>query len=233
MHSPTHSAEAEIAGRYSYGIGDTDVGKETMTINFAPGETNVYRDQFSPSVLLFWLKSEMAVTSTRIMLNVPNTILGVIPVGGQKRDQPLKNIAEVGVSVRMSIKRLIVGLFMLMVATEAVVLLIPALVILASVVRASIAVVNNGGGVAVTDVSIFEKAKLQKFADEVNQRLFADQEVLRHQAVMAVQQDNLTAQLMNAQLSQIGQERQLEATLAMQPPPPQPQGELPQEASNA
>ena len=34
---------------------------------FAPGEKNIIGDRFSPSVIIFWLKTSIAASSTRIL----------------------------------------------------------------------------------------------------------------------------------------------------------------------
>ena len=47
---------------------------QTMTeFTFAPGEKNIVGDGFSPSVIIFWLKTSIAASSTRIQYKAPNT----------------------------------------------------------------------------------------------------------------------------------------------------------------
>lgn len=41
---------------------------------FAPGEKNIIGDRFSPSVIIFWLKTSIAASSTRIQYTTPNTM---------------------------------------------------------------------------------------------------------------------------------------------------------------
>ena len=56
--------------------------QETMTeFTFAPGEKNIIGDRFSPSVIIFWLKTSIAASSTRIQYTTPNTLFGLIPLG--------------------------------------------------------------------------------------------------------------------------------------------------------
>lgn len=47
---------------------------------FAPGEKNIIGDRFSPSVIIFWLKTSIAASSTRIQYTTPNTLFGLILV---------------------------------------------------------------------------------------------------------------------------------------------------------
>lgn len=44
---------------------------------FAPGEKNIIGDRFSPSVIIFWLKTSIAASSTRIQYTTPNTLFGL------------------------------------------------------------------------------------------------------------------------------------------------------------
>lgn len=53
--------------------------QQTMTESaYATGETDVIGDRFSPSVVLFWLKTSVAASNMRVMYKSPNTLLGVI-----------------------------------------------------------------------------------------------------------------------------------------------------------
>lgn len=51
--------------------------QQTMTeFTYATGETDVIGDRFSPSVVLFWLKTSVAASNMRVMYKSPNTLLG-------------------------------------------------------------------------------------------------------------------------------------------------------------
>lgn len=42
---------------------------QTMTeFTYAPGEKNIVGDRFSPSVIIFWLKTSIAASSTRVLI---------------------------------------------------------------------------------------------------------------------------------------------------------------------
>jgi hypothetical protein len=186
-----------------------------MTLNFAPGETNVVADKFSPSVVLFWLRSEIGASSTRIVIREPNTVLGVIPLGSQDRAFPLSNVASVGVNSRFSIARLVFGLLSLLVGFNLsgvlmLVLILWGLSLLANTMSATLAIQNNGGGIATVEVSILEKGKLAAIGEAVNERLFADHGLLRHNETMQVQnaqlytqQQQLNAQIMGQQAAML------------------------------
>ncbi len=185
--------------------------EENMTLSFAPGETNVVADKFSPSVVLFWLRTEIGASSTRIVIKEPNTVLGVIPLGAQDRAFPLNNVASVGVNSKFSIFRLVFGLLSIILALNLggvamVLFLLWGLSLAANSMSASLSIQNNGGQVSTIDVSILERAKLAALREAVNTRLFADHGLLRHQESMQVQnaqlytqQQQLNAQIMNQQ----------------------------------
>lgn len=55
---------------------------QTMTeFTYAPGEQDIVGDRFSPSVIIFWLKTSIAASSTRVQYRAPNTLFGLIPLG--------------------------------------------------------------------------------------------------------------------------------------------------------
>jgi hypothetical protein len=180
------------------------------SLNFAPGETNVEVERFSPSVVLFWLKSEIGVSSTRVESKAPNTLLGLIPLGANLQTFPIPNIASVNVNTRFSIWRAIWGVVWLVVGAATVkngigvVFILLGISMLANAMSATLNLVNNGGGVNSLQVSILEKAKLQQFAQEINQRVLADHAALRHNEHMNVQAQQLMVQQqqLNAQIMQ-------------------------------
>lgn len=182
------------------------------TLQFAPGEENVIEESFSPSVILFWLKTRMGVSSTRIATTSSNTLLGLIPLGYADAMYPLTNVAGVGVNTKLSVTRLIFGLVLLGMGGAAMdagavlgfVVLILAISMLANAMSATLQITNNAGGVSTVGVSILEKAKLEQFREQINQRLFADHAGLRHGEHMQVQNQQLHTQQqqLNAHLTQ-------------------------------
>ena len=90
-------------------------------LTYAPGEGNISEATFSPSPIIFWLKVNMGVSSTRIVVRRPNTILGLIPLGYADNAYPLTNTASVGVSAKFSLGRLIFGLIFVIVGISLIV----------------------------------------------------------------------------------------------------------------
>ena len=76
--------------------------QQTMTeFTYATGETGIVGDRFSPSVVLFWLRTSVAASSMRVIYKSPNTLLGVIPLGSSTQTIPLRNIASVDTNTKV------------------------------------------------------------------------------------------------------------------------------------
>ena len=210
-------------------------------LQFAPGETNVAEESFWLSILFFWLKARMGVSSTRIVVRAPNTFL-VIPVGSNQATYPLHNVAGVSVNTKFHVPRFILGLVLFIVSLAlfassviaAVILLILSLAIISGSMRAALAIQNSGGSISYVQVSLLQKSKLQQFGEEINQRLFADHAALRHNESMQVQnqqlhvqQQQLSAQIMqqNALLQAMGQQQPQQANIPADPAKTVPSGQ--------
>lgn len=177
-------------------------------INFAPGEGNVTSQKFSPSVILFWLKTEIAVSSMRVVSRSPNTLFGLIPLGYKDAAFPLASTASVGVEVKFSVGRALFGLIFFLVGINLLdnvfgwLLLILGLSMLLNALSAALTITNHGGGQSRLRVSILEKSKLESFRDEINARVFADQGRLRHEENMDMQAKSLLNQQAQLNLQQ-------------------------------
>ena len=89
---------------------------QTMTeFTYAPGEQDIVGDRFSPSVIIFWLKTSIAASSTRVQYRAPNTLFGLIPLGASTKTIPLRNIASVDTNTKFNLGSLVWGLFFLFV----------------------------------------------------------------------------------------------------------------------
>ena len=197
---------------------------DTMgNLSFAPGESDISEAHFSTSIVLFWLKADMAVTNKRFVAKQPNTLLGLIPLGYRDVAFPLTNIASAGVSIKFSLLRLIVGVILVIAglgglssaAAVAIVALLLGIVVLAQTWTASLVIVNNAGGASVLRVSVFQRTSLEHFRDRISERLFADREGLRHNEVMQAHH-----------LGLMFQQQQLLATQMQNQPPHDPHGQV-------
>lgn len=185
--------------------------QSTMTeFTYAPGEQNIVGDRFSPNILLFWLKTSVAASNTRVQYRSPNTILGIIPLGEESQTIPLRNIAAVDTSTKFNMGNFVIGLILAIAGLSTfgsnfivgLILLLLGLVNLANIMTATLNFVNQAGGKNTIKVSILEKAKLQKLAQDIQGLVFADVEGIRHQESMNIQQQQFAVQAQQALLQQ-------------------------------
>ncbi|WP_259305834.1 hypothetical protein [Bifidobacterium pseudocatenulatum] len=200
--------------------------QQTMTeFTFAPGERSVIGDRFSPSVVIFWLKTSIAASSTRIQCKSPNTLFGLIPLGADTKTIPLRNVASVDTSTKFNLGSLVWGLVWLFVALGcfqssvaiALILLFVAAANLANTMSASLVFRDPSGGANTITVSILEKDKLMQLSQEIQKLVFADDDQLRHEESMAMAQQQYTAQTNSVLIHQQMLANQQAAQQAVQP----------------
>lgn len=176
---------------------------QTMTeFTYAPGEQDIVGDRFSPSVIIFWLKTSIAASSTCVQYRAPNTLFGLIPLGASTKTIPLRNIASVDTNTKFNLGSLVWGLFFLFVgfgmfdsnALAAIVCLLIAVANFANVMSATLTFRDPSGGANDITVSILEKDKLMSLAQEIQSRVFADADQLRHEESMRMAEKQYTAQ---------------------------------------
>lgn len=133
---------------------------------------------FSPNLFLFWLKAHYALTNKRLTGQQPNTLLGLIPLGKRNVSQPLRTIASVACVTKFWFKRLLVGLFFLVIGVgvmaEASFIggLVLTLIGVGGVLNCYTAyfnVTNNAGQELGCEVIITAQAEVESFANEMNQ----------------------------------------------------------------
>ncbi|AOM81709.1 hypothetical protein [Salisediminibacterium beveridgei] len=69
---------------------------------------------FSLSLLFFWVKGFVSVDSRLIKVSGMNTLLGFIPVGKDNQSIPLKNVSSTTLSTSYRLKRMIIGLIIIL-----------------------------------------------------------------------------------------------------------------------
>ncbi|WP_192497482.1 MULTISPECIES: hypothetical protein [unclassified Corynebacterium] len=156
-------------------------------ILLTPGEKGVFSQQFSPNLVLFWLKTNIVVTNRRIAVKAPNTILGIIPLGYQENSMPIGSVAGVNASIKVQAGRfitfLLLGLMLLVFGFLAmgsngaagfflILLAIMLLAIAANAIRGALGVTNNGGAVNEVLVSCLEQSKLNEFKNHLNEYVY-------------------------------------------------------------
>ena len=177
--------------------------QQTMTeFTFAPGEKNIIGDRFSPSVIIFWLKTSIAASSTRIQYTTPNTLFGLIPLGVDTKTIPLRNVASVDTSTKFNLGSLVWGVVFLLIGlgcldssvAVALVLILVAAANLANTMSASLVFRDPSGGANAITVSILEQDKLMSLAQEIQARVSTDADQLRHEESMHMAEKQYTAQ---------------------------------------
>lgn len=177
----------------------------------APGEQNVCGDQFMVSPVAPYLKAELMCSSTRFVYKVPNVILGFIPVGSAENQVPLANIASVSSSSSFKPGKFLLGLVLCFAGLASLpsqfffgaMLLFLGVCTLLTAFPSSMTVVNPAGGKERLSVSILEAKKLKVFVQELQNRIFADKDQLRHDE--AQMQRMMQTQLQQMQLQQMQQ----------------------------
>ena len=195
--------------------------QQTMTeFTFAPGEKNIIGDRFSPSVIIFWLKTSIAASSTRVQYRAPNTLFGLIPLGADTKTIPLRNVASVDTSTKFNLGSLVWGVVFLLIGlgcldssvAVALVLILVAAANLANTRSASLVFHDPSGGANTITVSILEKDKLMSLAQEIQSRVFADADQLRHEESMRMAEKQYTAQTTGVLIQQQMLDQQRKAT---------------------
>lgn len=212
----------------------TDSQGTMPEFTFAPGETNIVGDRFSPSVTMFWLKTSVAASSTRVQVKAPNTLLRIIPLGMQTQTIPLRNVASVDTNTKFNLGSLILGIIFLLLSWWLIPLfsyvpygsnyflygLIGVICFavgignLCNIMSARLDFVNQGGGRSSVMVSILEKDKLMRLAQEIQNRVFADLESIRHDESMGIAQQQFAAQANSVLLQQLMMQQQMAAQQA-------------------
>lgn len=160
--------------------------------------------------VLPFLKAQMMCSTTRFLYKVPNTLLGFIPIGSAENTIPLSSVASVSTSVKFHPGRAlltlicaIAGLSMLSSALAgALVLLVVAVLFGINSVSSSLIVTNHAGGASGLQVCVLDSNNLKLFRQELQNRVFADKEAVRHQEAQDLRQQQLMAQQMQTMMMQ-------------------------------
>ncbi len=151
-----------------------------MNVSLGKDEKVISEYQFSPNLVLYWLKAKYTLTNKRVVGSYPNTLLYLIPLGNSQVDQPLKNVASVVASTKFSLLKFIVGWIMLglaigLFASAGIGYAIGGLLFLLGSVESFVeclvtyfVVINNAGMRSGWRILMWEKPKVQKLVSEIN-----------------------------------------------------------------
>lgn len=190
-------------------MSENGMGVENSTdFMLAPGEQNVYGEKFLASILAPYLKAQMMCSSSRFVFKVPNSLLGFIPIGSVENTMPIRNIAAVSSTTSFRLGRFVIGLILAIAGfvmfkdsvVGGILCLLLGAALLVTAFPARLNVQNAAGGMTSLEVSIFDKAKLARFTQELQNRVFADLDQVRHQEAQATRLD--AAQMQQQQMQQ-------------------------------
>lgn len=131
---------------------------------------------FITSYLTFYLKGEIKLEENFVKFQIPNTILGVIPLGSHKKSSAVNQIASVDNSFKVLVKNFLVGLVIAIIGLACmgssvlgglILLVIGALGVLNSL-QTVLYVTMTSGQVVEIPFIIFEKAKATEAEEEIN-----------------------------------------------------------------
>ena len=131
---------------------------------------------YMTSLFTFYLKGEIKSEQNFISFKVPNTILGLIPLGAQTEKFAISQIASTATNTRLSLKYLLLGILLVLWGfsglTESFLLgLILLLLGINNVVNAfiiNLVVTTTAGQQKIISFLIFDKQKANQAAEQIN-----------------------------------------------------------------
>ena len=147
-----------------------------MSKTFTADEQLVKEAAFTTNLVLFWLKTDFSLTSKRILGSVPNTLMGIIPLGKREFTYPLKNIAGVAISSKFHFLRFIIGLFLVSYGTRYIIeggifVIILGLLALLNSYMTVFSISNSAGQDSKIEISWTEKTNIQQFSELINNKI--------------------------------------------------------------
>lgn len=151
---------------------------------YAPESIELDAIEFITSYITFYLKGRIEFTNDNVIAQVPNTILGVIPLGRRKRTLDVAHITSTVSNFRVDIKNLLIGAvvaFMgfdcLFVYSEGrfwyfLMALVGVLMILNALIS-YVAISMDSGEIVTIPLVVFERGKSDLIADNINEMLSA------------------------------------------------------------
>ncbi len=137
--------------------------------------------KFSISLLFFWIKGKVEVDKRFVKTNIANTILGIIPVGKDQQNIPLKNISGAMLSSKYYFKPMLFGLILLLFGLGSfggnfflgLVLTLLGIGIAGNGIQ-TLLVIEKSGSPYIISVPFFEKSKMASISNNIHQALADD-----------------------------------------------------------
>jgi len=128
---------------------------------------NAMSVEVRPSIVLFWLRTKLSVTAKGISGSVPNTILGLIPLGSRDLMYPMKQVSGVQVNTKFSVSSLLFGGLFFIAGFFTFITFIPAAILLGNAYTAQLIILNTGNGKEIVKSTWLDKAILESYANKV------------------------------------------------------------------
>lgn len=150
---------------------------------YAPESIKIDTIEFITSYITFYLKGSVEFTNDNVIAQVPNTILGVIPLGRRKRTLDVAHITSTVSNFRVDIKNLLIGAVIALfglgelgdpngLVVGLVALVFGVLMVLNALIS-YVAISLDSGEVVIIPLVIFERSKSDMIADNINKLLSA------------------------------------------------------------
>jgi hypothetical protein len=171
--------------------------------SLAPGEDVRLMARFMASTLAFYTHTELGITNRRIYGERPQLAAGLVPLGRERSDFPIGNVAGITIRTGLSVSTFVLGLlwsgvglwlalFAQPLRTElGLILLIAAILLVAASPQLAIEIMNSGGGTIQFPVSVLERSRALEFANAVSRLLAAEPE--SHQLAQKTQSNAVGA----------------------------------------
>ncbi len=137
--------------------------------------------RFMTSLLTFYLKGEISKKDNFVSLKIPNTILGLIPLGARTENIPINQISLVGTSFHLLVGRLLLGLIAALIGLSVIensfifaiiMILVGVLTVINSFQTIFTVDLTSGRNITLSFV-IFEKSKAAQAEQEINRLISA------------------------------------------------------------
>lgn len=165
---------------------------------YAPATPAFQSIDFVTSYLTFYLKGRVDFTVNNLHIKVPNTILGLIPLGSHQRTLDINHISSTASDFHIAFGQFVVGAIIFLLGFGdvfgsrpsflGVIALLFGLFYALNALQSYVAVTIDSGEVFAIPLVIFEKGKAEVIANNINQMLAArtyDTNVRIHSAASA------------------------------------------------
>lgn len=160
-----------------------DVAANSRHTFYAPQSTGIGAIEFITSYITFYLKGSIEFTNDNVIAQVPNTILGVIPLGRRKRTLDVAHITSTVSDFKVDIKNLLIGAVVALVGLcslgdpdsilLALAIMAFGVLMVLNALVSYVAISMDSGELVIIPLVFFERDKADMIADNINRLLSA------------------------------------------------------------